>query len=97
VEFAWAKILTRARLRKEAEEEGGGEERAVVVLDEVEGEHREAEVEEDGAPAGGVVRVDGGTCAEELGETLLLPFGRASKRRAERLRLSCVGWHACLE
>jgi hypothetical protein len=44
-----------------------------------------------------VVRVDGGTRAEELGETLLLPFGRASKRRAERLRLSCVGWHACLE
>ena len=44
-----------------------------------------------------VVRVDGGARAEELGETLLLPFGRASKRRAERLRLSCVGWHACLE
>lgn len=44
-----------------------------------------------------VVRVDGGARAEELGETLLLPFGRASKRRAERLRLSCVGWHTCLE
>ena len=44
-----------------------------------------------------VVRVDGGARTDELGGTLLLPFGRGMKHRAERLRLSCVGWHACLE